>query len=85
MNFKLACREAYRHLSLYDVNKDLPKAPGRTSTFQSLSEPLGGNVALPEGAFWLLVTGEEPDAADVKGLTEESRGIAWPREGRYMP
>lgn len=42
-------------------------------------------MALPEGAFWLLVTGEEPDAADVKGLTEESRGIAWPREGRYMP
>ncbi|CAJ1436655.1 unnamed protein product [Effrenium voratum] len=49
---------AYRHLSLYDVNKDLPKAPG-------------GNVALPEGAFWLLVTGQVPTDEEVKGLTEE--------------
>eukprot|EP00438_Fugacium_kawagutii_P012177 Skav205393 [mRNA] locus=scaffold1642:67859:73503:+ [translate_table: standard] len=54
---------AYRHLSLYDVNNHLPKAPG-------------GNVALPEGAFWLLapwsqVTGEEPSPEEVKGLTEE--------------
>lgn len=49
---------AYRHLSLYDVNNHLPKAPG-------------GNVALPEGAFWLLVTGEEPSPEEVKGLMEE--------------
>ncbi|CAK9107391.1 Probable citrate synthase 1 [Durusdinium trenchii] len=49
---------AYRHLSLYEVNTKLPKAPG-------------GSVALPEGAFWLLVTGEEPSAEEVKGMTEE--------------
>jgi len=49
---------AYRHLSLYDVNKKLPKAPG-------------GQVALPEGAFWLLVTGQVPTDEEVKGLTEE--------------
>jgi citrate synthase len=49
---------AYRHLSLYEVNEKLPKAKG-------------GEVALPEGAFWLLLTGEEPTEADVNGLTEE--------------
>jgi len=49
---------AYRHLSLYDVNKKLPKAPK-------------GAVALPEGAFWLLVTGQEPTEEEVKGLTQE--------------
>ena len=38
--------------SLYDVNKQLPKAPG-------------GNVALPEGAFWLLVTGQVPTDEEV--------------------
>ncbi|CAE7769435.1 cs, partial [Symbiodinium sp. CCMP2456] len=49
---------SYRHLSLYEVNKELPKAPG-------------GKCALPEGAFWLLLTGEVPTALEVQGLTEE--------------
>lgn len=41
-----------RWRSLYDVNKKLPKAPK-------------GAVALPEGAFWLLVTGQEPTEEEV--------------------
>mmetsp|Transcript_41607 Transcript_41607/g.99084 ORF Transcript_41607/g.99084 Transcript_41607/m.99084 type:complete len:477 (-) Transcript_41607:73-1503(-) len=49
---------SYRHLSLYEVNKELPKAQG-------------GKCALPEGAFWLLLTGEVPTALEVQGLTEE--------------
>jgi citrate synthase len=49
---------AYRHLSLYEVNEKLPKAKG-------------GEVALPEAAFWLLLTGQEPTDADVKAMTEE--------------
>ena len=28
-------------------------------------------MALPEGAFWLLVTGEVPTEEEVKGLTQE--------------
>eukprot|EP00438_Fugacium_kawagutii_P019869 Skav227964 [mRNA] locus=scaffold146:776075:782637:- [translate_table: standard] len=43
-----------RRPSLYDVNKKLPKAPG-------------GNVALPEGAFWLLVTGQVPSDEEAQG------------------
>lgn len=34
------------------MNKKLPKAPG-------------GQVALPEGAFWLLVTGQVPTDEEV--------------------
>ena len=34
------------------MNKKLPKAPK-------------GEVALPEGAFWLLVTGQEPTEEEV--------------------
>lgn len=34
------------------MNKKLPKAPK-------------GAVALPEGAFWLLVTGQEPTEEEV--------------------
>lgn len=29
---------------------------------------------MPEGAFWLLVTGEEPSAEEVKGMTEAPQG-----------
>merc|ERR1719221_998576 len=43
---------AYRGLSLFDCNKQLPKAPG-------------GEAALPEAAFWLLLTGEVPSEEDV--------------------
>jgi len=49
---------AYRGKSLYECNKELPKAPG-------------GEVGLPEAAFWLLLTGEVPSDADCKALTEE--------------
>jgi citrate synthase len=49
---------AYRGKSLYECNKELPKAPG-------------GEVGLPEAAFWLLLTGEVPTDADTKAFTEE--------------
>jgi citrate synthase len=49
---------AYRGLSLYECNEKLPKAPN-------------GEVALPEAAFWLLLTGEIPTDAEVKALTQE--------------
>jgi len=49
---------AYRGLSLYDCNKQLPKAPG-------------GEAGLPEAAFWLLLTGEVPSEAETKAFTEE--------------
>jgi citrate synthase len=49
---------AYRGLSLYECNNQLPKAPG-------------GECGLPEAAFWLLFTGEIPSEADTKAFTEE--------------
>jgi len=49
---------AYRGKSLYECNKELPKAPG-------------GSCALPEAAFWLLLTGEVPSDAESKAFTEE--------------
>lgn len=49
---------AYRGKSLFDCNKELPKAPG-------------GEAALPEAAFWLLLTGEVPSAEDTKAFTAE--------------
>jgi len=49
---------AYRGKSLFECNKELPKAPG-------------GEAALPEAAFWLLLTGEVPTDAEVKALTAE--------------
>eukprot|EP00930_Biecheleria_cincta_P099263 TRINITY_DN908_c0_g3_i2.p1 TRINITY_DN908_c0_g3~~TRINITY_DN908_c0_g3_i2.p1 ORF type:complete len:467 (+),score=114.42 TRINITY_DN908_c0_g3_i2:96-1496(+) len=49
---------AYRGKSLYECNKELPKAPG-------------GSCALPEAAFWLLLTGEVPTDAETKSFTEE--------------
>merc|ERR1719468_449757 len=49
---------AYRGMSLFDVNKKLPKAPG-------------GEAALPEAAFWLLLTGEIPSEEETKAFTAE--------------
>jgi len=49
---------SYRGKSLFEVNKELPKAPG-------------GEAALPEAAFWLLLTGEVPTPEDVKAFTAE--------------
>lgn len=49
---------AYRGKSLYEVNEQLPKAKG-------------GEVALPEAAFWLLLTGMKPTEEDVEAFTKE--------------
>lgn len=49
---------SYRGKSLYECNAELPKAPG-------------GSCALPEAAFWLLLTGEVPTEAECKAFTEE--------------
>jgi len=49
---------AYRGKSLFDCNKELPKAPG-------------GESALPEAAFWLLLTGEVPTEEETKAFTAE--------------
>jgi len=49
---------AYRGRSLFECNKVLPKAPG-------------GECALPEAAFWLLLTGEVPSDDQVRELTKE--------------
>jgi citrate synthase len=48
----------YRGKSLFQVNKELPKAPG-------------GEAGLPEAAFWLLLTNEIPSAEETKAFTEE--------------
>merc|ERR1711972_682566 len=49
---------AYRGKSLYECNARLPKAPP-------------GEAALPEAAFWLLLTGEVPTDAECKAFTDE--------------
>lgn len=49
----------YRGIGLYEVCKVLPKGPG------------ADGVALPEGAFWLLLTGEVPKPEQVAALTKE--------------
>uniref|UniRef100_A0A7S3TLM9 Citrate synthase n=1 Tax=Strombidinopsis acuminata TaxID=141414 RepID=A0A7S3TLM9_9SPIT len=48
----------YRGMSLFEVNKALPKAPG-------------GESGLPEASFWLLLTGEVPSDSECKAFTEE--------------
>jgi len=48
----------YRGYSLPECQKLLPKAPG-------------GNEPLPEGAFWLLLTGDIPTVDQAKSLSEE--------------
>lgn len=50
----------FRGFTIPELQAKLPKAPGGT-------EPL------PEGLFWLLLTGEIPSESDVKGLTEDWR------------
>lgn len=48
----------FRGLTIPEAQKALPKAPG-------------GEEPLPEGLFWLLVTGEVPTEEQVKGLSAE--------------
>ena len=48
----------YRGISLQQVNEQLPKARG-------------GTCGLPEGALWLLLTGEVPTEDQVKQLNKE--------------
>jgi len=49
---------AYRGHSLWDVQKNGPKAEG-------------GNEPIPEGVLWLLLTGEYPTEAEIKEFTQE--------------
>jgi citrate synthase len=53
----------FRGSSIPEVREKLPKGPG-------------GEEPLPEGIFWLLMTGELPSKSDVKEITKEwhSRG-----------
>ncbi|MFC2157564.1 citrate (Si)-synthase, eukaryotic [Acidobacteriota bacterium] len=53
----------FRGHNIPDLQKKLPKAPG-------------GEEPLPEGLFWLLLTGELPTEDDVKELTAE-----WKKRG----
>lgn len=55
----------YRGRSLKEVNEALPKAPPN------------GKVGLPEGAFWLLMTGEVPTPEVVSHLNEELHRRSW--------
>lgn len=48
----------FRGLSIPECQKVLPKAPG-------------GAEPLPEGLFWLLITGDVPSDAQVKALSKE--------------
>jgi citrate synthase len=48
----------FRGKTIPECQELLPKAPG-------------GNEPLPEGLFWLLLTGEVPTEAQVKGLSAE--------------
>jgi citrate synthase len=49
---------AYRGKSLYECQRELPKAKG-------------GSIALPEAAFWLLLTGEVPTDSETAAFTQE--------------
>lgn len=48
----------FRGLSIPECQKVLPKAPG-------------GSEPLPEGLFWLLITGDVPSQAQVDALSRE--------------
>ncbi|KAL7421538.1 citrate (Si)-synthase [Cryptotrichosporon argae] len=48
----------FRGLTIPEAQAQLPAAPG-------------GSEPLPEGLFWLLVTGEVPTAEQVRGLSQE--------------
>lgn len=54
----------YRGKSLKQVNEQLPKAPS-------------GTCGLPEGALWLLLTGEIPTEVQVKQLNKELHNRAY--------
>ena len=48
----------FRGFSIPECQQKLPTAPG-------------GEEPLPEGLFWLLLTGEIPTEAQVRGLSKE--------------
>jgi citrate synthase len=48
----------FRDYTIPEIQEKLPKAPG-------------GQEPLPEGLFWLLVTGEIPTQEQVAGLSKE--------------
>ena len=48
----------FRGMTIPDIQKALPKAPG-------------GSEPLPEGLFWLLVTGEVPTQEQVNALSRD--------------
>lgn len=48
----------FRGLSIPEIQKQLPGADG-------------GNEPLPEGLFWLLITGDIPTKAQVKALSHQ--------------
>lgn len=48
----------FRGRTIEDLQKELPKAPG-------------GEEPLPEGMFWLLLTGEVPTVSQVRALSKE--------------
>ncbi|MGE0762323.1 MAG: citrate (Si)-synthase, eukaryotic [Bdellovibrionales bacterium] len=50
----------FRGFSIPELQQKLPKADG-------------GGEPLPEGLFWLMLTGELPTEADVRGLSEDWR------------
>jgi len=54
----------FRGYNIPDLQKKLPKAPG-------------GEEPLPEGLFWLLLTGDLPTEDNVKEVTEE-----WKKRGQ---
>lgn len=47
----------FRNLSIPDCQRVLPKAPG-------------GEEPLPEGLFWLLITGKVPTEAQVQAISK---------------
>ncbi len=53
----------FRGFSIPELQKSLPKADG-------------GSEPLPEGLFWLMLTGEMPSAADVNALSADWRSRA---------
>ena len=57
----------FRNYTIPEIQEKLPKAPG-------------GQEPLPEGLFWLLVTGEIPTAEQVEGPSKEWAARASPPE-----
>uniref|UniRef100_A0A2C9MDA7 Citrate synthase n=2 Tax=Culex quinquefasciatus TaxID=7176 RepID=A0A2C9MDA7_CULQU len=71
----------FRGLSIPECQKVLPKAPGWDTVFPQMPWTLfavapqlaqcGGQEPLPEGLFWLLITGDVPTKAQVDALSRE--------------